>query len=178
MDIHSFSALFNTPARREAFLSLVNDNKKKNIFVPGLEGSAPALLFSNLLNHKQAHIVIANDPDEAGYLYNDLVQLNGSDTQYEATVVGMDTASDIAVIKIEATGLTPAVIGDSDKLAVGETTVAVGNPLGTLGGTVTNGIIILVFAFLVSPLGLPMLAAWTIGQMQRFRYFVQDAIYG
>ena len=42
----------------------------------------------------------------------------------------------------------------------------------------TNGIIILVFAFLVSPVGLPMLAAWTIGQMQRFRYFVQDAIYG
>ena len=42
----------------------------------------------------------------------------------------------------------------------------------------TNGIIILVFSFLVSPVGLPMLAAWTIGQMQRFRYFVQDAIYG
>jgi len=42
----------------------------------------------------------------------------------------------------------------------------------------TNGIIILVFAFLVSPVGLPMLAAWAIGQMQRFRYFVQDAIYG
>ena len=69
------------------------------------------------------------------------VQLNGSDTQYEATVVGMDTASDIAVIKIEATGLTPAVIGDSDQLAVGEEVIAVGNPLGTLGGTVTNGII-------------------------------------
>lgn len=43
---------------------------------------------------------------------------------------------------------------------------------------VTNGIIILVFAFLVSPMGLPMVAAWMIGQMQRFRYFVQDAIYG
>ena len=42
----------------------------------------------------------------------------------------------------------------------------------------TNGIIILVFAFLVSPVGLPMLAAWTIGQMQRFRYFVQDKVYG
>ncbi len=69
------------------------------------------------------------------------VQLNGSDTQYDATVVGLDTASDIAVIKIEATGLTPAVIGDSDKLAVGEEVIAVGNPLGTLGGTVTNGII-------------------------------------
>ena len=42
----------------------------------------------------------------------------------------------------------------------------------------TNGIIILVFAFLVSPVGLPMAAAWLIGQMQRFRYFIQDTIYG
>lgn len=36
----------------------------------------------------------------------------------------------------------------------------------------TNGVIILIFAFLVSPVGIPMLAAWMIGQMQRFRYFV------
>lgn len=43
---------------------------------------------------------------------------------------------------------------------------------------VTNGIIVLVMAFLISPMGLPMLAAWLIGQMQRFRYFVQDAVYG
>lgn len=56
--------------------------------------------------------------------------------------------------------------------------------LGVLGlvvlilDNVTNGIIILVFAFLVSPVGLPMVAAWMIGQMQRFRYFIQDAIYG
>ena len=44
--------------------------------------------------------------------------------------------------------------------------------------SVTNGIIVLVIAFLISPVGLPMLAAWLIGQMQRFRYFVQDAVYG
>ena len=44
--------------------------------------------------------------------------------------------------------------------------------------SVTNGIIVLVIAFLVSPVGLPLAAAWMIGQMQRFRYFVQDAIYG
>lgn len=56
--------------------------------------------------------------------------------------------------------------------------------LGVLGLAVLlldsfiNGITILVFAFLVSPVGLPMVAAWTIGQMQRFRYFVQDAVYG
>ena len=60
----------------------------------------------------------------------------------------------------------------------------IGTILGLLGlailvlDNVTNGIIVLVIAFLVSPVGLPMLAAWTIGQMQRFRYFVQDAVYG
>lgn len=62
-------------------------------------------------------------------------------TEYTATVVGQDSTSDVAVLKIEATGLTPAVIGNSDSLAVGETTVAVGNPLGTLSNTVTNGIV-------------------------------------
>ena len=69
------------------------------------------------------------------------VQINGSDQSYDATVVGVDSTSDIAVLKIDTTGLTPAVIGDSDKLAVGETTVAVGNPLGTLSNTVTQGIV-------------------------------------
>ena len=69
------------------------------------------------------------------------VQLNGSDESYDATVVGQDSASDIAVLKINATGLTPAVIGDSDALAVGEVAVAVGNPLGTLSNTVTDGIV-------------------------------------
>ena len=69
------------------------------------------------------------------------VQLNGSDESYDATVVGQDSTSDIAVLKIDATGLTPAVIGDSDALAVGEVAVAVGNPLGTLSNTVTDGIV-------------------------------------
>ena len=60
----------------------------------------------------------------------------------------------------------------------------IGTIFGILGlailllDSVTNCIIVLVIAFLVSPVGLPMLAAWTIGQMQRFRYFVQDAVYG
>lgn len=60
---------------------------------------------------------------------------------YEATLIGKDSSTDLAVIKIEATGLTPAVLGDSDKLEVGDTAVAIGNPLGSLGGTVTSGII-------------------------------------
>lgn len=60
---------------------------------------------------------------------------------YAANLVGTDPDTDLAVLKIEASGLTPAVLGSSDDLVVGETAVAIGNPLGELGGTVTSGII-------------------------------------
>ena len=60
---------------------------------------------------------------------------------YEATLVGADPVNDVAVLKIKATGLTPAVYGNSDQLQVGDMAVAIGNPLGELGGTVTAGII-------------------------------------
>ena len=63
------------------------------------------------------------------------------DKDYTATLVGEDTTSDIAVIKIDADGLTPATVGDSDSLKVGQNVMAVGNPLGELGGTVTGGMI-------------------------------------
>ena len=63
------------------------------------------------------------------------------DKDYTATLVGEDTTSDIAVIKIDADGLTPATVGDSDGLKVGQNVMAVGNPLGELGGTVTGGMI-------------------------------------
>lgn len=61
--------------------------------------------------------------------------------EYDATVIGTDSKTDVAVIKIEADGLTPAILGDSDGLAVGEYAMAIGNPLGELGGTVTDGMI-------------------------------------
>jgi len=67
------------------------------------------------------------------------VKLNDGST-YNATLVGSDSQSDIAVIKIEATGLTPAVLGDSDSVSIGETAIAVGNP-SNLGVTSTDGII-------------------------------------
>lgn len=63
------------------------------------------------------------------------------DSTYTATVVGSDQQSDIALLKIDATGLIPAVLGDSDSVQVGEVVIAVGNPMGTLGGTVTDGIV-------------------------------------
>lgn len=60
---------------------------------------------------------------------------------YDAKLIGADATSDLAVLKIEATDLQTATLGDSDKLSVGDLAVAIGNPLGELGGTVTEGII-------------------------------------
>lgn len=62
-------------------------------------------------------------------------------TDYAATLVGTDEQTDVAVLKIEATGLKQAVLGTSSNLKVGQTCIAIGNPLGTLGGSVTSGII-------------------------------------
>ena len=59
---------------------------------------------------------------------------------YSATLVGTDPLSDLAVIKVDATDLTPATLGESGNLNVGDTAVAIGAPLG-LSGTVTDGII-------------------------------------
>lgn len=61
--------------------------------------------------------------------------------EYEATLVGTDSITDIAVLKIKAKNLKPVTYGNSDQLAVGDLAVAIGNPLGELGGTVTAGII-------------------------------------
>ncbi|MGN1382471.1 MAG: S1C family serine protease [Eubacterium sp.] len=60
---------------------------------------------------------------------------------YTAKVVGADSDNDIAVLKINAVGLTPATYGDSSKLSVGDSVVAIGNPLGELSNTATTGII-------------------------------------
>ena len=63
------------------------------------------------------------------------------DKSYSAKVVGADSMNDIAVLKISAKNLKAATYGNSDKLEVGEMAVAIGNPLGELGGSVTSGII-------------------------------------
>ena len=67
---------------------------------------------------------------------------DGSEEQsYEATLVGSSESNDIAVLKIDATGLNAAAFGDSDQLEVGELAVAIGHPMGQVHGSVTAGII-------------------------------------
>ena len=68
------------------------------------------------------------------------VTLHNGDS-YVAQIIGSDPSNDIAGIKIDAKGLTTATIGDSSTVDVGDLAVAIGNPLGQLGGTATTGII-------------------------------------
>lgn len=72
---------------------------------------------------------------------NITVTLRDGTTSYTAVLIGSDADNDIALLKVDATGLYPATFGDSSTLAVGDYVVAIGNPLGELGGTVTDGII-------------------------------------
>lgn len=62
-------------------------------------------------------------------------------TVYDATLVGGEEDNDVAVLKIEATGLKPVIIGDSDNLHVGQTVTAIGNPLGELTFSQSSGIV-------------------------------------
>ncbi len=69
-----------------------------------------------------------------------VVKLNDQ-REYEAKIIGTDAGTDLALLKIEAKNLTPARLGNSDHITVGEPAIAIGNPLGTLEGTVTAGIV-------------------------------------
>ena len=87
-----------------------------------------------------AHVIYddeynAGEAIEVSVLFSD-------ETEHEANIIAYDTETDIAVLKVNETGLTPAVLGDSDDLRVGELVIAVGNPLGfDLFGSVTSGIV-------------------------------------
>lgn len=90
------------------------------------------------------HVISAENSSSSYYQITEAtelkVKLYDNDTEYKATVVGTDSYTDLAVIKIDATGLTPATLGDSDSVSVGEFAMAIGNPLG-MDFTVTAGII-------------------------------------
>ncbi len=91
-------------------------------------------------------IIVSSD----GYILTNRHVVEGSQTlsvelydghTYPATIVQQSTTNDLALIKIDATGLRAAPIGDSSKTQVGETVLAIGSPLGTYTETVTKGIL-------------------------------------
>lgn len=77
---------------------------------------------------------------EVGEASKVTVKLYNDDTEYEGEIIGTDSQTDLAVIKIDKTGLTAAELGDSDSVQVGEFTMAIGSPLG-LDNSVTAGIV-------------------------------------
>lgn len=94
---------------------------------------------SGVIISKDGYIITNNHVVEDA---NSITVTTYDNKQYNATLVGTDPASDIAVIKIDTDEeLSAATVGDSSKLQAGDTAVVIGNPLGTLGGTVTDGII-------------------------------------
>ncbi len=91
-------------------------------------------------------VIISSD----GYVITNHHVIEGADSisillpdkgRYDAELIGEDTLTDLALLKIDETGLTAMSLGDSDQLKVGETVAAIGNPLGYFQQTVTAGII-------------------------------------
>lgn len=94
--------------------------------------------------------VIVSSTDDGSYILTCAHVIEGAGkiivtlkdgTEYEADAYVCDAESDIGVIKLNVKGLPVATVGHFDEVVVGETVVAIGNPLGTLGGSVTNGIV-------------------------------------
>ncbi|MBD5217769.1 MAG: transcription-repair coupling factor [Bacteroidales bacterium] len=77
MKLSEADKLFATPARVRSVRSFINGEHGDRMLITGLDGSAPAMLFAALPNGKSPYILIADDADAAGYLYNDICRING-----------------------------------------------------------------------------------------------------
>ncbi len=80
------------------------------------------------------HHVVAGDPQKL------TVHLNDGRT-FDAKIYGIDTLTDLAIVKVDGTGLPTAPIGDSSSIQVGQQAIAIGSPLGTFTDSVTSGIV-------------------------------------
>ncbi|NLT08464.1 MAG: PDZ domain-containing protein [Ruminococcus sp.] len=87
-----------------------------------------------------AHVVFDSEYNSGPAL--EVSVMFSDESEHDAKIVAYDVETDIAVLKVDETGLTPATLGNSDELRVGELVIAVGNPLGfELFGSVTSGIV-------------------------------------
>lgn len=118
-----------------SIVEITTEVTQTNQFMQQVTGEAAG---SGVIISEDGYIVTNNHVVEDGSKFT--VRLKNEES-YEATLIGRDPQMDLAVLKIDASGLTPVTFGDSSALEVGDTAVAIGNPLGTLGGTVTNGIV-------------------------------------
>jgi putative serine protease PepD len=96
---------------------------------------------SGFVIREDGYILTNNHVVEGAATENGTLTVTFQDgTREEATIVGRDASYDLAVIKVDATGLATSTLGNSDSVVVGDSAIAIGSPLG-LAGTVTSGII-------------------------------------
>lgn len=115
----------------------------------GVQNSSATATGSGIIISEDGYIltnnhVVSSSESESYYQVSEAtkitVSLFNDDTEYEAKIVGTDSETDLAVIKIEKTGLTKAEFADSDSIKVGEFAMAAGSPLG-LQSTITCGVV-------------------------------------
>jgi putative serine protease PepD len=133
---------------------IVNDQDDVNAVTAAAQKASPSTVTISASSGNEAGSGSGVIIDDQGHILTNthVVTLDGttSDPELEvrlddgsvhtATVVGTDPLSDLAVIKIDVPGLTPATLGSLDDVNVGDTAIAIGAPLG-LAGTVTDGIV-------------------------------------
>ena len=108
----------------------------------GQQGSMTAVSGSGFIISTDGYILTNYHVIETAYLQDlpIIVHMN-DETTYEAKIIGFESTNDVALIKIEATGLKAAAIANSDNIRVGQRVYAVGNPFGELVYTMTEGIV-------------------------------------
>ncbi|MBQ8907376.1 MAG: trypsin-like peptidase domain-containing protein [Clostridia bacterium] len=106
-----------------------------------IAGAAGSGVVIGLGKTTQFPYIVTNNHVVEGY--SSITVLSHSGESYEAKLIGTDWMSDIAVLVVEdsTTTLSPVACGDSTKIVLGEEVVAIGNPLGALGGSLTEGVI-------------------------------------
>jgi serine protease Do len=108
-------------------------NASNGLSTPQMQGSGSGVIIDpNGLILTNRHV--AGDATKVTVILSDGTQLDGK-------TVGVDTLTDFAFVKVDAKDLPAATLGDSNALRVGQTTIAMGNPLGEFAGTVTTGIV-------------------------------------
>ena len=136
----------NATATNVSITDIANETMDSVVEIKTASGSTHSFFQQAIVSGAGSGVILSKD----GYIVTNHHVIDGaskitvttrSGKSFEAKLIGSDSATDLAVLKIEAEDLQPAVLGDSSKLNVGDTAVAIGNPLGSLGGTVTSGII-------------------------------------
>jgi len=127
-----------TPATET--VSQIVQNVKPSVVSIKAEGSSGSGTGSGFIYREDGYIVTNNHVAAPAINGGKLTVYLEDKTSFEAKLVGRNASYDLAVLKIDATGLKPVNIGDSSAINVGDLTVAFGSPLG-LSGTVTSGIV-------------------------------------